>query len=98
MNIRNFRYEEDPFIKNAKSISKIYHEVFLLMKFLQTKHQIKNMNIYYYEIFYTVNKIRDEKELVNGQYEDNENDFINFNEFVTANRYIGIKPRETRLR
>ena len=46
MNIRSFIYEEDPFFKNAHVSSKIYHEVlFLLMMFLQTKQQIKNVNI-----------------------------------------------------
>ena len=41
---RNFQFEEDPFSKNAQGISKINHEA-LLMKFLQTKPQVKNMNI-----------------------------------------------------
>ena len=31
-------------------ISKIYHEVLLLMKFQQTKPQGKNMNINYYDL------------------------------------------------
>ena len=48
MKNRNFQTQEDPFAKNAQGISKIYHEVLLLMKFLQTKPQIKNMNIDYY--------------------------------------------------
>ena len=39
MNFTNFRFEEDPFSKNAQVISKIYREVLLLMKFLQTKPQ-----------------------------------------------------------
>ena len=62
------------------------------MKFLQTKPQIKNMNSTYYDLYYTV--IKNRKETVN----DNENDYINFNEFITPNHYIGIKPRETKLR
>ena len=41
MNIRRqdgkFQLEEDPFSKNAQGISEIYHEVFLVMKFLQTR-------------------------------------------------------------
>ena len=41
----NIRFHEDPFAKNAEGISKIYHGVLLLMKFLQTKPQVKNMNI-----------------------------------------------------
>ena len=29
----NIRFDEDPFVKNAQGISKIYHEVLKLMKF-----------------------------------------------------------------
>ena len=60
------------------------------MKYLQTKPQVKNMNINYYDLYYTVIENRNEKEIVIG--EDDENDFI------TPNHYIGIKPRETLLR
>ena len=70
MNIKNFRFEEDPFAKNAQGVSKSYHEV-LLMKFLQTKPQVKNMNINYYDLYYTVIKNRDCKETVN---DENQND------------------------
>ena len=41
----NIRIDEDPFAENAQSISKIYHEVLLLGKFLQAKPQVKNMII-----------------------------------------------------
>ena len=57
----NIRFDEDPFAKNAQGISKIYLEVLLLMKFLQTQPQVKNMNINYYDLNYTVIKNRDEK-------------------------------------
>ena len=41
---KNFQtQEEDPFSRNAQGISKIYHEVLRLMKFLQTKPRVKNM-------------------------------------------------------
>ena len=53
MNIRNFRFGEDPFAKNAQGVSKSYHEVLLSMKFLQTKPQVKNMNINYYDLYYS---------------------------------------------
>ena len=47
MNIRrqtgNFQYEEDVFSKSAPIISKIYHEVLLILKCLQTEPQVKNM-------------------------------------------------------
>ena len=42
----NFQFEGDPFSKNAQSISKIYHGIFLVQKVLQVKHQVKDMNIY----------------------------------------------------
>ena len=46
---KNFQTQEAPF-------SKIYHEVLLLMKILQTKPQVKNMNIKFYDFYYTVVK------------------------------------------
>ena len=94
MKNKNFQTQEDPLIKNAQGISKIYHEVLLLKKFLQTKPQVKNMNNNYYDLYYTVIKTRDDD---NDNGENDENDFINFHEFITPNHYIGIKPRETIL-
>ena len=87
----NIRMDEDPFSKNAQGISKIYHGVFLLMKFLQTKPQVKNMNINYYNLSYTVIKNRDEKEIVDEQYE---NDSISLSDVTIPNHYVGIKDRE----
>ena len=49
MKHKNFHTQGDPFSKDARGISKIYHEVLLLMKFLQAKHQVKNMNIHYFD-------------------------------------------------
>ena len=89
----NFQTQQETFSKNAQGISKIYHEVLLLMKFLQTKPQVKNMNIIYYDLYFTVIKTRDDKEIVN-----NVNDYINFNDIITPNHYVGIKPRETIFR
>ena len=63
------------FAKIAQSFSKIYHEVLLLMKFVQTKPQVKNMNIIFCVLYYTVIKNRDEKVIVDKQYE---NDYYNF--------------------
>ena len=59
----NIRRVEDHFAENAQGISKKYHEVFLLTKFLQTKPQIKKMNINYYDLFYTVIKKKMKKKL-----------------------------------
>ena len=65
-----FQTQEDPLARNAQGISKIYHEVLLIMKFLQTKPQVKNMKINYYDLYSTVIKNRNEREIVN----DSEND------------------------
>ena len=40
-----FHFDEDPYSRNAQSIGKFLHEVLLMIKFLQTKPQVKNMNI-----------------------------------------------------
>ena len=61
------------------------------MKFLQTKPQVKNMNVNYYDLYYSVIRIRDENRNIDNQYENDDNDFI------IPNHYIGIKPRETIL-
>ena len=79
MKDRIFQTQKDLFSKNAESVSKIYHELLLLMKFSQTKPQVENMiklycNYIYiilFIIYYTVIKTRDEKMVVN-----NENDYI----------------------
>ena len=86
-------FHEDPFAKNAECISKVYHEVLLLMKFLQTKPQVKNMNFNYYDLYYTVIKIRKEKEVVDNQYE---NHIISLNDVIIPNHNVGIKGRKMR--
>ena len=53
---KNFSFAGDLFAKNVQSISKTYHEVLILMKFLQAKPQVKNMNIKYHDLYYTVIK------------------------------------------
>ena len=101
MNIRgrsgNFQFEEGTFSKKEQSMGKIYHEVLLLMKFLQTKPQIKNMKNNYCVLYYTVIKNRDENEVVNDEYENIENDYIIFNDFITPNPYMGIKKRNNKV-
>ena len=97
MKHKNFQTnQQDPFAKNAQGISKIYHEILLLMKFLMTKPEVKFMNINYFDLYYTVIKIRDEH--IDNQYENDENDYIDTNDFINPNHYIGIKPRETILK
>ena len=87
MKNKNFQ-TQDPFAKNAQGISKVYHEVLLLMKFLQTKPQVKNMNINYYDLYYTVINTRDENRDIDNQYENDENDYIDINDFITPNQNI----------
>ena len=78
MNIRRqngkFQFEEDSFSKNVQSIEKTYHEILLLLNFLQTKPQVKNMNIIFYGLCYTVIKNREDKEIVVDKYDEYEND------------------------
>ena len=45
----NIKMDEDPLSENSQGIRKVSHEVFLLVKFLQTKSQVKNMIIKYYD-------------------------------------------------
>ena len=82
MKNKNFQTNnQDPFSRNAQGISEIYHEVLLLMKFLQTKPQVKNMNINYYDLYYTVIKVRDKNRDIDNQYENDYNDYIDINDF-----------------
>ena len=78
----NIRMDEDLSSKNAKGINRIYHETLLLMKFLQTKPQVKNTNNNFSDLCYTIIKTRNQKESVNDPYE---NDYINF--IVFPNHY-----------
>ena len=65
------------------------------MKFLQTKPQVKNMNINYYDLYYTVIKTRDENKDIDNLYNDDGNDYIDINNFIIPNHNIS---RETILR
>ena len=58
-----FHFAEPPSDRNVNGVSKIYHEVFLLMKFLQKKPQVKNMKNKYYGLYYAVLKIEVEKRI-----------------------------------
>ena len=93
MKNRNFQtQDQDPFSKNAQGISKIYHEVLMLLKFLQTKPEIKNKNNNYHDLYYTVIKTRDENRDIDNQNENDENDYINFNDFIIPNHNISHEP------
>ena len=96
MKNKNFQTQQDLFSKNSQGINTNYHDVLLLIKFLQTKPKVKNMNNNYYDLYYTVIKVRDENKDIDNQYENNENDYNNFND-ILPNHYLGIKPGETIL-
>ena len=99
MKNKNFQtQDQDLFSRNARGISKIYHEVLLLMKYLQTKPQVKNMNINYYDLYNTVIKTRDENKDIDNRFENDENEYIDINDFITPNHYIGIKQNNEILR
>ena len=93
-----FHIEEDVFSKGAQGISKIYHEFILLMKFSQTKPQVKTMNKNYHDFYYTVIKNKNDKEILSDEYENKESDYINFDDFIILNHNFGTKPQETILR
>ena len=67
------------------------------MKILQTKPQVKNMNINYYDLYYTVIQNRDKKDNVDHHYQDDETDYINFIDIV-PNHYIGRRNDNVMLR
>ena len=80
--------DENPFARNAQGIRKTYQEVLLLMKLLQTKPQVRKLIIKNYDLFYTVIRYRDDKEIVNDEYEI---DYFNLTDLITLNLYIGRK-------
>ena len=63
----SFQFEEDPFSKNVQNFSNFYHKVILLLQFLRTKPQIKNMIINYYDLYNSVIKNRKESDIVEEQ-------------------------------
>ena len=68
------QFEEDVFSKIAQSIARITHEVKFLVKFSQTKPEVKSMNFTYYDLYYTATKNRDEKQKEELDKEKNENE------------------------
>ena len=94
----NLRMEEDLFAKNVQGVSKIYHEVLLLLKILQTKPQFEKLNKNYYNLYYTVIKNRDAKEILNDKNNNNENGYCILDDFILPNHIMSIKSRETILK
>ena len=97
--MKNFQtHHEDPFSRNAQGISKVYHEVLLLTKFLQTKSEVKNRNMIYYNLYNTVIKTRGENKNTDNLYENDEKDYIDINDFINPNLYVGIIKNNEILR
>ena len=57
----NFQFERDPSCKNVEAISKIHQKLLLLMKFLETKPEVRNMKNIYFDLYYTVIKNRNDE-------------------------------------
>ena len=91
-----FQFKEGSFSKNAEDIIKIYHEVLLLRQFLQTKPLVTNLNKVFYELYYTVFKNRNDKQVITENEYENDKKFINLDDFKVPNHHVGIKPRETK--
>ena len=98
MKIINFRFEGDPFDKNVRGISKIYHEAMNSVNVLQTKPLVRIINLNFFDWHYAVIKNRDHKEIVNDEIESNENYYINFDDFITPNHNIGRKKNIEKLK
>ena len=49
------------------------------------------MNIKYYDLYYTVIKTRDDKNVIDNQHE---NDSISLNDDIIPNHYVRMKGRE----
>ena len=45
-------------------------------------------------LYYTVIETRDQNKDIDNQNEDDDTGYIKFNDIITPNHYIGIKPRE----
>ena len=65
------------------------------MKILQSRPQLKSLNINYYDLYYTVIINRNENEVVKDGCEI---DYINFNDFITPNHHIGRKNDSSIMR
>ena len=52
----------------------------------------------FYDVYFTVIKVRDENKDIDNQYENDDNDYINFHDIITPNHYIGIKKNNEILK
>ena len=86
-----FQFGEDLFSENAERICKVYHEVLIFKKILQTKPQVKNIYIKFYDLYYNAIKNRDDNEIKNDEHEKEKNDYIVLDKFITPNHDVERK-------
>ena len=55
------------------------------------------MNIKYYDMYYTVIRIRDENKDIDNEYEKDDTEYNNFNDII-PNHYVGIKKNNEKIR
>ena len=60
----------------------------MVLKLLQTKPQVRSMS-FSYDLLFTLIKNRDETETLNDGYENNENDYIIYNDCIIPNYHFG---------
>ena len=85
-----FQFKEDPFKEKARGISKNHHEALLLMKFLQTKSQVKSMSKSCHSLCYTFIKNRNENDDEGLDNFDNNNEPL-YDKIIMPNYDIGTK-------
>ena len=68
------------------------------MKFFRTKPLVKNMKVNSYDLFYTVIKIRVEKEIGNDEYENIKDDYTKSDDFITLDHFLGVKNNDVMMR
>ena len=56
------------------------------------------MNNNFFDLYNTVNKVRDENKDKDNQYENDENDYIDIKNFISPNHYVGIKTDNVMLK
>ena len=62
-----------------------------IIKDLKNLEDIFDMKISFFDLYYTVIKVRGEYMDIDNQYENVDNGYISFNDFINPNLYIGIE-------
>ena len=70
----------------------------IFLKLLQTKRQVNVIIFNCNDLYYTDTKNKNDKEIVNNEHENTEIVYDNFDDFITPNHSLEIKPHETILK